>query len=421
MTLLHRKRVRFSVAKRGHGEGSVYRSKDGLWHGALSRGLDPRSGKRRRIHVRGSTRREVMAKLDRIRYDISNGVQHGRPVTVAQWVDAWLTIAERTLKPKTVAGYQTNAKYIKERLGGVKLPSLTTEQIESLYDDLRRRGMSAMTIGSLHRSVRASLNEAVRRGYMARNPALHARPGRSEQREVEPLSIEDAQKIISCAVEQRNAARWAIALALGLRQGEALGLCWDDLDFDAGTIRIRRAIQRASWKHGCDARPCGKSPMQCPRRHSGGLIVIEPKSQAAKRTVVVPSNLLLQLKLHRKAQATERIAAGELWEQGPFGGWLFANQFGRPIDPRRDWGEWKEILAVAGVRDARLHDARHSAATYLLVQGVDTRTVMGILGWSQTSLTARYQHVVPVLKEEAARRMDQILWSGDGSNVIEGG
>ena len=82
-------------------------------------------------------------------------------------------------------------------------------------------------------------------------------------------------------------------------------------------------------------------------------------------------------------------------------GRIFASPIGKPIDPRRDWEEWKRVLADAGVRDARLHDARHTAATFLLVAGVDTRTVMDLLGWSQPILTVRYQHVVDELKQEA--------------------
>ncbi len=89
---------------------------------------------------------------------------------------------------------------------------------------------------------------------------------------------------------------------------------------------------------------------------------------------------------------------------------MFASPLGKPIDPRRDWEEWKTLLKAADVRDARLHDARHTAATFLLVAGVDTRTVMDLLGWSQPALTLCYQHVVDELKQEAARRMEGILW-----------
>jgi integrase len=100
-------------------------------------------------------------------------------------------------------------------------------------------------------------------------------------------------------------------------------------------------------------------------------------------------------------------------------GWIFASPVGKPIDPRKDWEEWKRILVIAGVRDARLHDARHTAATFLLVAGVDTRTVMDLLGWSQPILILRYQHVVDELKQEAARRIAEILWGSSSQDSVQ--
>jgi integrase len=339
--------------------------------------------------------------------------------TVGEWFDLWITISERNLKPSTLAGYRSHTRYVKGHFGKVKLSRLTTEQVEGLYDSLRERGLSGTSINNVHRTIRAALNEAVRRGRLAKNPAIHARPGRIEEREVVPITVGDAQSILAVARGRRNGARWPVALSLGLRQGEALGLCWEDVDWEAGTLRVRRVIQRVAWKHGCKNLSCGLKAHRCPRRHGGGLAIMEPKSRAGRRTISLPANLVSSLRDHRRIQLDERLAAGELWEPGPHGGWVFATVVGRSIQSRRDWGEWKEILRLAGVPDARLHDARHSAATYLLVQGVDPRTVMGILGWSQLSLTARYQHVVPELKQEAAERMDRLLWN-DGPTTHGG-
>jgi site-specific recombinase XerD len=114
------------------------------------------------------------------------------------------------------------------------------------------------------------------------------------------------------------------------------------------------------------------------------------------------------MRAHADKQREAQLAAGEDWE--PFG-LVFANAIGYPVDPDAHSKAWKALLRRTGVRDARLHDARHSAATYLLVQGVDARTVMDIMGWSQLSMTQRYQHVIPELKREAADRIDSLLWS----------
>jgi integrase len=113
------------------------------------------------------------------------------------------------------------------------------------------------------------------------------------------------------------------------------------------------------------------------------------------------------LRSHRQVQLEDRLRAGALWEDHDL---VFAQPNGRPIDPDRHTKAWNAFLARVGVRPARLHDARHTAATLLLVQGVDTRTVMDLMGWSQISMTKRYQHVVPELRRAAAERMTEVLW-----------
>ncbi|WP_176733595.1 tyrosine-type recombinase/integrase [Micromonospora peucetia] len=114
------------------------------------------------------------------------------------------------------------------------------------------------------------------------------------------------------------------------------------------------------------------------------------KSRAGRRAVGIPAPLLKALKQHRAAQEKERETAAQLWEEGD---WVFAQPNGRPIDPRADHDAWKALLKEANVRDARLHDARHTAATMLLALGVPTRAVMEVMGWSQMAMTTRYQHL----------------------------
>jgi integrase len=124
--------------------------------------------------------------------------------------------------------------------------------------------------------------------------------------------------------------------------------------------------------------------------------------------VGIPGPLLKALREHREAQAAERGHAAELWEEGD---WVFTQPNGRPIDPRADHDEWKALLKAAEVRDARLHDARHTAATMLLVLGVPTRAVMELMGWSQMSMTTRYQHIPPELVTSIAKQVESLLWN----------
>lgn len=211
--------------------------------------------------------------------------------------------------------------------------------------------------------------------------------------EVEPLTATEARRVLDAAAAGRNAARWSVALALGLRQGEALGLQWADVELDAGTLTVRRALQR---------------------QRGAGLVLVEPKSRAGRRTIALPRPLVDGLRAHRAAQLAERMTAGPVWEDH---GLVFCQPNGRPLDPRGDHRAWRALLAAAGVRPARLHDARHTAATLLLQQGVPARVAMQVLGHSQVTLTlGTYSHVVPELAREAADRMGTPLWGGNGTD-----
>ncbi len=212
-----------------------------------------------------------------------------------------------------------------------------------------------------------------------------------------------------------------MALALGLRQGEALGLRWQYVNFEAATLTVRWQLQRLAWQHGCaDPHACGiqrhdgncpadciAHARACPQRTGGGLVLTELKTAKSRRTIALPAALVQALKAHRAAQLAERMAAGSRWHDGDFV-WCQAN--GRPIGAHADWDDWKALLKAAKVRDARLHDARHTAATLLLAQGVDQRVVMEILGHSQISMTTRYTHVLPQVMTDAADRIGQALW-----------
>ena len=280
--------------------------------------------------------------------------------------------------------------------------------------------LSASSVLKIHRVLSRSLKVAVRRGRVARNVCALIDPPSVVRVEVQPLTAANAKAILSAAKARRNAARWSVALALGLRQGEALGLMWKDIDLEAGSLTVRRALQRRPYQHGCDAAPCGrKRAAECPQRSAGGLVMVEPKSLAGRRTIALPAPLIAGLRAHRTAQLAERLLAGSMWQDR---GLVFASECGAPIDASTDWARWKELLAAAGVRDARLHDARHTAATLLLTQKVPARVVMAILGHSQISLTlGTYSHVAPELAHEAAERMASALWGDAGASSEENG
>ena len=232
----------------------------------------------------------------------------------------------------------------------------------------------------------------------------HRSPG------AEPFTVKEAQRILAVAAPRRNGVRFAVALAIGLRQGEALGLQWRDVNEKASTLTIRRALQRHTWRHGC-AGECGrKRGADCPQRFGGGLAIVDTKSRAGRRVVGVPKTLMRALIAHRAAQKEERKAAANLWQDGD---WVFAQPTGKAIDPRADYEEWRHLLKAADVRAARLHDARHTAATMLLVLKVPTRAVMDVMGWSNASMAGRYQHVPIEVITGIAGQVGGLLWDTD--------
>jgi integrase len=239
------------------------------------------------------------------------------------------------------------------------------------------------------------------------NPAELARPPKVEEEETEPYSLDEVRRLLSAARERRNSARWAIALALGLRQGEALDLMWSDINLEAGTLLVRRSRLRPKWKHGC-AEPCGrKFGGYCPERVALRPETAGTKSKAGKRGMGLPDQLVSLLREHQDVQRRERELAHDLWTES---GYVFTMPTGGPLHPRNDWAEWKRLVERAKVPDRRLHDARHTAATVLLLLGVTERTVMGVMGWSSTAMAARYQHVIDAVKRDVADQVDGLLW-----------
>jgi integrase len=170
---------------------------------------------------------------------------------------------------------------------------------------------------------------------------------------------------------------------------------------------VRRGRLRPRWRHGC-GRTCGrKYGGHCPQREPERDDTSETKSRAGRRAVGLPDELVQLLRAHRAEQDRDRETAGQLWTDG---GWLFATPTGGPLNPRTDYDEWKRLLLRAGVRDGRLHDARHTAATVLLLLGVPERAVMGIMGWSHTAMAARYQHITAPIQRDIANRVGGLIW-----------
>lgn len=163
------------------------------------------------------------------------------------------------------------------------------------------------------------------RGRLVRNPAALAKAPAVNEEEVEPYDVPEIRRRLEVAAQRRNSARWAVALALGLRQGEALGLKWDDVDLDKGVLRIRRSRLRPKYEHGCGG-TCGRKAGFCPQRRNTRPPTGSVKSKAGRRTVGLPAQLVALLRNHRAEQHAERTLARQLWREE---GWVFASPTGQ--------------------------------------------------------------------------------------------
>ncbi|MGO1055748.1 tyrosine-type recombinase/integrase [Crossiella sp. CA198] len=445
-----------------NGASSIYFSEyDQLWHGRVTMGtLD--NGDPDRRHVKRKEEKDVIAAVRELERQRESGkvTKPGRAWTVEKWLTHWVEkVAAPSVRYKTIEGYRNAVyKHLIPGIGAHKLVRLRAEHLESLYAKMRKAGHAPGNIHQVHRTVKTALNEAVDRDRLVKNPAKVAKAPKLEEKEIEPFTGEEAQLLLKASAQRRNGVRFALALALGMRKGECLGLKWSRVAISvehgcdqpcgeespedcpraqwSGSLRTPRQLQRREWQHGCDnphecgrerhkRKPCPKNctkhkkcpsvcpsdceehAARCPQRHGGGLHWVEVKSRAGKRTVPIPGPLVRALVGHRKVQDSERAAAGDLWCDE---GWLFTQPNGRPIDPRTDHDEWKALLAEAGVRDARLHDSRHTAATMLMVLKVPHRVIMDIMGWSSISMLTRYVHVSDDLRSGVADLVGDLLW-----------
>ncbi len=224
------------------GESTIYRDGEGRWHGFVSMGLTD-NGRRDRRHVSGQRRSDVLAKVRalEVKRDAGMAGTAGKPVTVATWLEHWLdTIAARKVRPSTLTRYRQLATHqLVPAVGHHRLDRLQPEHLEALYAKLLDGGAAPASVLQAHRVMSRALKVAMQRGRVARNVATLVDPPTVQHAEIAPLNAAEARRVLAAAVGKRNGARWSVALALGLRQGEALGLTWPALDLEAGTLAVR--------------------------------------------------------------------------------------------------------------------------------------------------------------------------------------
>ncbi|MBX3114554.1 MAG: site-specific integrase [Fimbriimonadaceae bacterium] len=378
--------------KRSNGEGSIFQRADGRWVAKISLGYDTVNHRRLRKVVYGTTKAEVRKKLTELQRKHDQGVTvNTRSQSVAQFLNHWLNdVAKQKVRDTTYRSYeQIIRNHLIPGLGTYTLEKLTPQVIQSFLNAKAETGIS---VEHLRRVLRAALNQAMKWELIVRNPATLVTTPNKQTFEFEYLTPEQARKLITAVSNTKHEALFTVAIAVGLRISEALGLRWSDIDLEAGTLRVKYQLSRIG----------------------GGIKLVEPKTARARRTIPLPAFAIDSLRRHRVKQLEMRIFNSDLWQEGDF---VFTSSVGTPAEIRNVRRTLAKILKENDLPKLRFHDLRHTCATLLLAQGTDARTIMEILGHSQIGLTLNtYAHVMPTLQRDAADRMDAVL--GTASKTV---
>lgn len=376
-----------------NGEGTIVQRKDGRWHGAAYV-LTP-DGTYKRRFVYGKTWDDVHDKLTRLKADSQSGIPVvTSKLSLGDFLTYWLTnVARIKVRPSTYAAYETLVRiYLAPGLGKKKLARLTARDIRAFLGTTartcqccaqgkdkarteRKRRCCALgkccesypsdrTVRFLLVLLRAALEHAVREDELPRNVAKNVELSMGTKREIEPLTVKEGRQLLAAARGNRLWAAYELAVRIGLRRGEVLGLRWKDVDLTDGTVTVRQTLQRVG----------------------GELLIAAPKTQRSARRVALPAECVTALRARRAQQHGDRLAAGDKWKDDG-SDLVFTTKNGTPIEPRNLNRAFTLLCDKAGVRRVRFHDLRHTCASLLHEKGADARMIMEVLGHSSIRVT----------------------------------
>ena len=376
--------------KRANGEGNIRKRKDGRWEGRYTAGHDPVTGKRITKNVLGKTQAEVREKLRRT-IEETRGLDVARvgEYTTGQWLEVWFNdyamLKVRPSSHQTYRGYLDH--HIKPYIGNIPLTKLSSLDLQRLYKKLlsdgrvdrieskkQPKGLSAKTVRNIHQLISSALKLAVEQKLIARNPAEGCALPKVERKEMQTLPVEQLTSFLREAKDSGVFALYYIDLTTGLRRGELLGLKWSDIDLEKGDLRVQRQIGRIDGK----------------------IIEMPLKTKNAYRTLPLSADAISVLKMQKC-----KVGNSE---------WVFPSPTGGPMSPDSVLHMLHRVLKRAGLPKVRFHDLRHTFATLALQNGVDIKTVSGMLGHFSAGFTLdTYAHVTTSAKREAAKTMGNIL------------
>jgi integrase len=363
--------------------GHIRRRGEHSWELKYDVGTDPRTGRRvtKYASFKG-TKREAQAELVRLMETVRRG-EHVDPVklTLAEYLDRWEQgWASLQVGPKTRERYVELIRlHVRPHIGALPLHKLQPVHLAELYGGLLEKGLSPRTIGHVHRVLHKALTVAVEWSLLLRNPAAIAKPPRAQMREIEIITVEQAQKILQCFRGRALYPIIALALATGMRRGELLALRWGDVDLDVGRIQVERSLEQTK----------------------AGLRFKEPKTKHGRRSIKIPPSVITELKTHWTQQQAQRLRLG-LGRAGD-GDLVFASWDGTARSPNASTREWVRALVENKLPAVSLHALRHTHASQLIAAGMDPVAISRRLGHASPTITLNvYGHLFANSDDRAA-------------------
>ena len=376
--------------KRANGEGSIRKRKDGRWEGRYTAGHDPETGKAIYKNVLGRSQAEVKEKLKQAigeaqALDITKAGKY----TVGEWMEVWFQdyakIKVRPSSHQTYQGYIHN--HIRPNIGDIPLEKLTSLDLQKFYKKLlaqgrvdrveakgQLKGLSAKTVRNIYQILSSALKLAQEQRLILSNPAEGCALPRVEHQEMKTLTTVQLASFFQEARESGVFELYYLELATGLRRGELLGLKWEDVDLERGDLRVRRQVSRIN----------------------GEVVEAPRKTKNAYRTLPLAEDTVGVLKEQRKEVGNSP--------------WVFPSPNGGPISPDSVLHMLHRVLKRAGLPKVRFHDLRHTFATLVLQNGVDVKTVSGMLGHFSAGFTLdTYAHITSAAQRQAAQTMGSVL------------
>ena len=352
------------------------------------------NGKRKYHSKQFNNKKEAEKYLTKISHEKNtNTFADSGKMTVAEHMETWLeTVVKNRVKEKTYLDYKNRVKlYITPAIGKVKLSKLEPRRIQILYSDMIEEGLSSRSVRYVHTLIRNSLQQAVKWGYLYRNPAdmVTDELPKRERKEMKVLTSEQVKVFMEASVYSIMKPLFSLLITSGMRPSEALGLKWTDVDYKNNRVTVNRTLTRFT---------------------KGGWKLEEPKTSKSRRTIPLPSSTMADLKEHGIKQAEEILKAKEgKYNKQDF---VFAANNGEPLKLNNVLNRhFKPLLEQAGLPDMRLYDLRHTCATLLLSAGENPKVVSERLGHSTITLTLdTYSHVLPDMQQGASDKLEHLLF-----------